>query len=155
MEMLKQRSGMDLTHVPYKGGGPAGISVIAGENAVMFGGTSAVQHIVSGKLKALAVTGKRGWETLPDVPGIGETYPGYEVLLWHGIFMPKGTPEPVLARMRKAINEVLALPDVKEKLVKSGAGSPFITTPQQFSELLRADYDRYGKVIKDLGFKVD
>ncbi len=155
MEMLKLRSRMDLTHVPYKGGGPASIAVISGENAVMFGGTSAVQHILSGKLKALAVTGKRGWPTLPDVPGIGETYPGYEVLLWHGIFMPKGTPQPIVDKMRNALNEVLALPQVREQLEKSGAGSPYITTQKEFAALLRSDYDSYGKVIRELGLKVD
>lgn len=155
MEILKQRSGMDLTHVPYKGGGPASISVIAGENAVMFGGTSAVQHIKSGKLKALAVTGKRGWATLPEVAGIEEVYPGYSVLLWHGIFAPKNTPQAVLDKLRAEINAVLAMPKVKEQLIKSGAGEPFITTPQQFADLMRSDYANYGKIIKELGFKVD
>ena len=155
MEMLKQRSGMDLTHVPYKGGGPASISVIAGENAVMFGGTSVVQHITSGKLKPLAVTGKRGWATLPEVGGIDEVYPGYSVLLWHGIFAPKNTPQPILDKLRAEINAVLAMPQVKERLISSGAGEPYITTPQEFDALLRADYDAYGKVIKELGFKVD
>jgi len=155
MEVLKQRSGMDLTHVPYKGGGPASIAVIAGENAVMFGGTSAVQHINSGKLKALAVTGKRGWATLPEVPGIEEVYPGYSVLLWHGIFAPKNTPQAVLDKLRTEINAVLAMPKVKEQLIKSGAGEPFITTPQQFADLMRSDYATYGKIIKELGFKVD
>jgi tripartite-type tricarboxylate transporter receptor subunit TctC len=155
MEMLKQRSGMDLTHVPYKGGGPASIAVISGENAVMFGGTSAVQHINSGKLKAIAVTGKRGWATLPNVPGIDEVYPGYAVVLWHGIFAPKGTPQAVLDKLRTEINAVLAMPKVKEQLIKSGAGEPFITTPQQFADLMKSDYANYGKVIKDLGFKVD
>jgi tripartite-type tricarboxylate transporter receptor subunit TctC len=155
MEMLKQRSGMDLTHVPYKGGGPASIAVIAGENAVMFGGTSAVQHINSGKLKAIAVTGKRGWATLPNVPGIDEVYPGYAVVLWHGIFAPKGTPQAVLDKLRTEINAVLAMPKVKEQLIKSGAGEPFITTPQQFADLMKSDHANYGKVIKELGFKVD
>ena len=89
------------------------------------------------------------------MPGIGETYPGYELLLWHGIFAPKGTPQPILDKLRAEFNAVLAMPDVKEKLIKSGAGEPFISTPQEFGELLRADYDRYGMVIKDLGFKVD
>jgi tripartite-type tricarboxylate transporter receptor subunit TctC len=155
MEMLKQRSGMDLTHVPYKGGGPASIAVISGENAVMFGGTSAVQHINSGKLKAIAVTGKRGWATLPNVPGIDEVYPGYAVVLWHGIFAPKGTPQAVLDKLRTEINAVLAMPKVKEQLIKSGAGEPFITTPQQFADLMKSDHANYGKVIKELGFKVD
>ena len=90
MEMLKQRAGIDLTHVPYKGGGPASIAVISGENAVMFGGTSVVGHIKNGKLKGLAVSGSKGWSTMPDLPAIGEFYPGYKSSLWHGIFAPRG-----------------------------------------------------------------
>ena len=92
MEMLKQRAGIDLTHVPYKGGGPASIAVISGENALMFGGTSVVNHIKNGKLKGLAVTGSKGWPTMPDLPAIGEFYPGYKSSLWHGIYAPRGTP---------------------------------------------------------------
>ena len=133
MEMLKQRSGMDLTHVPYKGGGPASISVIAGENAVMFGGTSVVQHITSGKLKPIAVSGKKGWATLPNVAGIDEVYPGYSVVLWHGIFAPKNTPQPILDKLRAEFNAVLAMPKVRDQLVTSGAGEPYITTPQEFA----------------------
>jgi tripartite-type tricarboxylate transporter receptor subunit TctC len=155
MELLKLKAKIDLTHVPYKGGGPASISVIAGENAVMFGGTSVVQHIKSGKLKGLAVTGKKGWPTMPELPAIGEFYPGYEVALWHGIYAPPGTPKAILDKLRAELNAVLALPQVKERLVTSGAGEPFITTPEQFVALQKADYERYGEVVKAIGFKVD
>jgi tripartite-type tricarboxylate transporter receptor subunit TctC len=155
MEVLKQKAGIDLTHVPYKGGGPASIAVIAGENHLMFGGTSVVTHIHSGKLKGLAVSGKRGWATMPELPGIGEFLPGYDMALWHGIFAPRGTPQPILDKLRSELNAVLAMPDVKNRLVSSGAGEPFITTPEQFTALLRADYDNYGKVIKAIGLKVD
>ena len=108
MEMLKQRAGIDLTHVPYKGGGPASIAVISGENALMFGGTSVVGHIKNGKLKALAVSGSKGWPTMPDLPAIGEFYPGYKSSLWHGIFAPKGTPPAILDKLRAELNAVLA-----------------------------------------------
>jgi tripartite-type tricarboxylate transporter receptor subunit TctC len=155
MELLKQRAGIDLTHVPYKGGGPASIAVIAGENAVMFGGTSVVTHIKSGKLKGIAVSGSRGWPTMPDLPGIGEFYPGYKASLWHGMFLPRGTPPAVIARLRTEMNAVLALPEVREKLVSGGAGEPYITTPEEFAALLRADYERYGELIKSIGFKAD
>jgi tripartite-type tricarboxylate transporter receptor subunit TctC len=155
MELLKMSAGVDLTHIPYKGGGPASIAVIAGENHVMFGGTSAVQHIKSGKLKGIAVTGKRGWQTMPELPGIGEFYPGYMINLWHGIFAPRGTPQPVLDRLRTEINAVLAMPQVRDTLISTGAGEPFITTPAEFEALLRSDYESYGKVIKSIGLKVD
>lgn len=155
MELLKLRAGIDLIHVPYKGGGPASIAVIAGENHVMFGGTSVVTHIKSGKLKGLAVSGKRGWPTMPDLPGIGEFYPGYNLTLWHGIFAPRGTPQAVLDKLRTELNAVLAMPEVKERLVSGGAGEPYITTPEELAALIRADYESYGKVIKAIGFKVD
>jgi tripartite-type tricarboxylate transporter receptor subunit TctC len=154
MELLKQKAGIDLTHVPYKGGGPASIAVIAGENHLMFGGTSVVTHIKTGKLKGLAVTDKN-WGTMPELPGIGEFLPGYRIALWHGIFAPRGTPQPVLDKLRTELNAVLAMPDVKQRLVNSGAGEPFITTPEEFAALIRSDYESYGKVIKAIGLKVD
>ena len=107
MEILKQRAGIDLTHVPYRGGGPASIAVIAGENALMFGGTSVVNHIKNGKLKGLAVSGSKGWPTMPELPGIGEFYPGYQATLWHGIYAPRGTPQPILDKLRTELNAVL------------------------------------------------
>lgn len=155
MELLKQKAGIDLTHVPYKGGGPASIAVIAGENHTMFGGTSVVVHINSGKLRGIAVTDRKGWPTMPSLPGIGDFYPGYRIALWHGMFVPPGTPQPIVDKLRTEINAVLAMPDVKQRLIGSGAGEPFITTPAEFAALIRTDYEAYGKLIKSIGFKVD
>jgi tripartite-type tricarboxylate transporter receptor subunit TctC len=155
MEMLKRRAGIDLTHVPYKGGGPASIAVISGENAAMFGGTSVLNHIKNGKLKGLAVTGEKPWPSLPDLPRIGTFYPGFKTLLWHGIFVPKGTPQAIIDKLRTELNAVLADPAVAHRLITAGAGEPYITTPQEFATILRADYDSYGAVIKSIGFKVD
>ncbi len=155
MELLKQKAGIELTHVPYKGGGPASIAVISGENATMFGGTSVVTHIHSGKLKGLAVTDRKGWPTMPELPGIGEFYPGYQVALWHGMLAPPGTPQAILDKLRAEMNAVLSMPDVKERLISTGAGEPYITTPGEYAALIRADYETYGKLIKSIGFKVD
>jgi tripartite-type tricarboxylate transporter receptor subunit TctC len=155
MEILKQRADIDLTHVPYKGGGPASIAVIAGENALMFGGTSVLNHIKNGKLKGLAVTGSSPWSSMPELPTIGSFYPGYKTALWHGIFAPRGTPQPILDKLRTELNAVLAMPQVKELLVSSGSGEPYITTPDEFAAIMRADYEGYGAVIKSIGFKVD
>jgi tripartite-type tricarboxylate transporter receptor subunit TctC len=155
MEMLKQTAGIELTHVPYKGGGPASISVIAGENAVMFGGASVAQHIKSGKLRGLAVSDEKRWATMPELPRIGEFYPGYRVALWHGIMAPRATPQAIIDKLRVELNAVLAMAQVGEALVASGAGEPYITTPEQFTDLMRADYERYGTVIKRIGLKVD
>ncbi len=155
MELLKQKAKIDMTHVPYKGGGPASIAVISGENHLMLGGTSVVTHINSGKLKGLAVSDKRGWATMPNLPGIGEFLPGYRMALWHGIFAPRGTPPDILAKLRAELNAVLAMPDVKERLISTGAGEPYITTPDEFAALIRADFEAYGNVIKTIGLKVD
>jgi tripartite-type tricarboxylate transporter receptor subunit TctC len=155
MEILKQRAGIDLTHVPYKGGGPASIAVIAGENALMFGGTSVLNHIKNRKLKGLAVTGSKSWSSMPELPTIGQFYPGYKSALWHGIYAPRGTPQPIVDKLRAELNAVLAMPDVKERLVSGGAGEPYVTTPEEFAAVMRADYERYGAVIKSIGFKVD
>jgi tripartite-type tricarboxylate transporter receptor subunit TctC len=155
MELLKQMAGINLTHVPYKGGGPASISVIAGENAVMFGGTSVVQHFTGGKLKGLAVSDKKGWPTMPELPAIGDFYPGYRIALWHAVLAPRGTPQAIVDKLRAEFNAVLALKEVGDRLISSGAGQPYITTPAEFEALIRADYERYGKIVQSIGFKVD
>ena len=133
MEMLKQRAGIDLTHVPYKGGGPASIARHRRRDMpVMFGGTSVLNHIKNGKLKGLAVSGTRPWSSMPELPTIASFYPGYKASLWHGIFAPRGTPQAVLDKLRTEINAVLSSPEVKDRLVSSGSGEPYVTTPDEF-----------------------
>jgi tripartite-type tricarboxylate transporter receptor subunit TctC len=155
MEMLKRQAGIEMTHVPFKGGGPAGISVVSGESALMFGGGSVVPLIKSGKLKGLAVSGSKRSPALPDLPRIGEVFPGYEVPIWHGLFAPLGTPQDIIDKLRTELNAVLAIPEVGQRLINTGSGEPFVTTPQEFAALMRRDYERYGKVIKEIGLKVD
>ncbi len=155
MELLKQMAKIEMTHVPYKGGGPASIAVIGGENHLMFGGTSVVNHIKNNKLRGLAVTDRKGWTPMPELPAIGDFLPGYNIALWHGIFAPKGTPQAVLDRLRSELKAVLEMPEVKTRLSTSGAGDPYITTPEQFAALIKADYERYGQIIKSIGLKVD
>jgi tripartite-type tricarboxylate transporter receptor subunit TctC len=155
MEILKQHLKLDLTHVPYRGGGPAGAALLAGDIQAMFGAGSLVPTITSGKVRALAVTGAKRSPVLPDLPTIGEIYPGYEVLIWHGTFAPKGTPQPILDRLRKEIAEVLKQPDVRERLVKSGSGEPYFTTPAEFSARIKGDNEKFGKVITTLGITIE
>jgi tripartite-type tricarboxylate transporter receptor subunit TctC len=155
MEMLKRAAGINLTHVPYKGGGPAGIATVAGETVAMFGGGSAVPLVKSGKLHALAVTSTKRSAVLPDVPTIGEFYPGYEVNIWQGLFAPTGTPKEIIEKLREGVNAALAQPEVAKRLVASGSGEPHITTPQEFDAMIRADYEKYGKVINEIGLKID
>ena len=155
IELLKQMAKIEMTHVPYKGGGPASIAVISGANALMFGGTSVVNHINSHKLVGLAVSERKGWPAMPELPSIGEFLPGYSMSLWHGIFAPRGTPPAILDRLRTELNAVLAMPEIKKRLEVSGAGEPYMLPPAEFSALIKADYERYGKIIKSLGLKVD
>jgi tripartite-type tricarboxylate transporter receptor subunit TctC len=155
MEMLKRQAGFEATHVPYKGGGPAGIAVMSGEVAAMFGGGSVLPLAKSGKLKPLAVSSRKRSTMLPDLPSISEIYPGYEVTIWQGLFAPAGTPQAVLDKIRTEVNAVLAMPDVAEKLLNTGSGEPNITTPAEFAAMIRRDYENYGKIIRETGVKVD
>ena len=155
MEFLKQQAGIDLVHVPYRGGGLAAIGVMAGDVAAMFGGGSVAPLIQSGKLRGLAVTGQRRSQLLPELPPIAEFYPGYEVTIWQGLFAPIGTPPAIVQRLRDDMGAVLAQPDIAEKLAVAGSGEPYVTTPSDFLARIRSDYARYGKLIKDAGLAVD
>ena len=155
MELLKRTANIDLTHVPYKGGGPAGIATVGGETVAMFGGGSVLPLVRSGKLRALAVSSKARSPTLPDLPTIGESYPGYMVTIWQGLFAPTGTPPEIVAKLRTEIQAVLRMPDIAEKLINAGSGEPSLISVEEFSAMIAEDYVRYGKVIKDTGIKVD
>jgi tripartite-type tricarboxylate transporter receptor subunit TctC len=155
MELLKRAAGITLTHVPYRGGGPAAIGVMGGSAAAMFGGGSVVPLVKSGQLHALAVTGPTRSKVLPDLPTIGEIYPGYEVTLWQGLFAPAGTPAPVLARLQKEAEAVRLLPDVAAKIAAAGAGEPWVRTQAEFVAQIRADNDKFGKVIDSIGVRME
>ena len=154
-ELLKLMAKANLVHVPYKGGGPAAIAVVSGEVAAMFGGGSVVPLIKSGKLRALAASGRQRYASLPELPTIGEIFPGYEVTIWQALFAPAGTPPAIVDRLRSEVNAVLARPDVAEKLIASGSGEPSIIPLADFSAMIRNDYEKYGKVIREIGLKVD
>jgi tripartite-type tricarboxylate transporter receptor subunit TctC len=155
MEMLKKRAGINLTHVPYKGGAPATTATVAGETAAMFSGTSSAPQIRAGKLRALAVTGSKRSELFPELPTIAEFYPGYEVRIWLGLFAAAGTPGALLDRLHAQVNVVLAEPEVKTRLKGAGGLEAYISTAPEFAEQIRRDYERYGKVVKEIGIRVD
>ena len=155
MELLKLRAGINLVHVPYRGGGPAAIAVMAGDVSSMFGGGSVAPLIQAGKLKGLAVTGQRRSRLLPELPPIADVYPGYEVTIWQGLFAPLGTPPELVERLREEVTAILAQPEFGEKLAAAGSGDPYVTTPADFAARIRSDYARYGKLIKDAGLAVD
>jgi tripartite-type tricarboxylate transporter receptor subunit TctC len=155
MEMLKARAGIELVHVPYKGGGPATVAVLSGEVPVMFGGNSVTAHIKSGRLRGLAVAGKKRSAAFPDLPTLSEIFPGLEVTAWIGIFAPAGVPAPVLSRLHAEINRLLASPDLRDKVLAVGGLEPFISTPEEFSALIRAEYAKYGEVVRTTKVRID
>jgi tripartite-type tricarboxylate transporter receptor subunit TctC len=155
MEMLKQRAGFDMVHVPYRGGAPATTATVAGEVAAMFAGTSTAPQIKAGRLRALAVAGATRSFAFPDLPTISEFYPGFENSIWLGLFGPVGMPDEVLKKLRTQIRRVLEDAEMRERLHGSGSLDPLITTPEEFAALIRRDYEKYGKVIRDVGVKAD
>jgi tripartite-type tricarboxylate transporter receptor subunit TctC len=154
MELLKRAANIDMTHVPYKGGGPAALGVIAGNTSAMFGGGSVVTLIKSGQLHALAVTGAKRSSVLPELPAIAEYYPGYEVSLWQGLFVPAGTPDAIVARLRKESAAIRAVPEFAQRLAAAGAGEPWILSSADFAARIRADNEKFGRVIDQIGIKV-
>ena len=155
MEMLKERAGFDMVHVPYKGGAPATAATMSGEVAALFSGTSSAPQIKAGRIRALAVAGGKRSPTFPDLPTIGEFYPGFENSIWLGLFGPANLPEEVITRLRTEVQKALAAEDVKASLMGKGSLETLILSPQDFEKLIRRDYDKYGKLIKKLGVKAD
>jgi tripartite-type tricarboxylate transporter receptor subunit TctC len=155
MEMLRQRAGIKLLHVPYKGGAPAAAATVAGDTVAMWSGSSNAPQIKAGRLRPLAVSGARRSPQYPDLPTISEFYPGFENSIWLGLFGPAGIPEPTLNRLRTEVARALESPDVKEKLNAAGGLDPYVANPDEFAALIRRDYAKYAKVVKDIGIKLD
>ena len=155
MEMFKARAGIDLMHVPFKGGGPATMAILSGEVSAMFGGNSVSGHIRSGKLRALAVAGKKRSAAYPDLPRLSESYPGLEVTPWLALFAPAGTGASILERLRGETAKLLAEPQTKDRIRNVGGLEPYVTTPEEFAAQLRAEYAKYGEIVKAVGAKVD
>jgi tripartite-type tricarboxylate transporter receptor subunit TctC len=154
MELLKDAAGIQMTHVPYRGGGPAAIGVMGGEVAAMFGGGSVSSLVQAGKLRALAISGRKRSPLFPDLPSISEVYPDYDVTIWQVVSAPAGTPPDVVARLRSEMNAAIAQPDFAHKLETAGAGEPYSTTPDELAARLRADDARFGKVLEGSGLQV-
>lgn len=154
-ELFSSMTGVKLTHIPYKGSGPAVTDLLGGH--VDIGWTSplaVIPHINSGRLKAIAISGDNRVPSLPNVPTFTESgLTGFEMRFWYGLLAPAATPRDVLNRLSAEVAKILATADMKEKLAAQGA-DPFISNPDQFGAVMRADNARYGKVIREAGIKV-
>ena len=155
MEVLKQRAGINLLHVPYRGGAPSATATIAGETQALFAGASSAGQFEAGNLRALAASGKARSKRFADIPTIGESYPGFEVDIWLGLFAPAGTPEGVVRKLREAVRAILIRPDFADKLNVSGSLEPLILEPDVFEDLIRKDHARYGILVKQFDIKLD
>jgi tripartite-type tricarboxylate transporter receptor subunit TctC len=128
---------------------------MAGEVAAMFAGTSTAPQIKAGRLRALAVSGATRSSAFPELPTIAEFYPGFENSIWLGLFGPAGLPKDILEKLRMEIRKALESPEIRDKLHAAGGLEPLITSPEEFTALIRRDYDRFGKLIKEVGIKAD
>lgn len=155
MELLKTMAGVDLVHIPYKGGGPAMNDLIGGQVSAQFIGLPvALPHIKSGKLRALGVTSAKRAAAAPDLPTIGETLKGYELDPWFGVLGTGGMPRPVTQRLQKEIARILQSPDLREQLASMGA-EPVGNTPEQFTAYISAEIAKFAKLVKTAGVKVE
>lgn len=155
-EVFKSVAGVKMRHVPYKGTAPALTDLIGGQIQLNFDTpVTSIPHLQSGRLKALAITGKSRLATLPDVPTFAEAgLPEYDFQLWFGVLAPAGTPKDIVDKLSAEIGRILALPDIRQQLAGHGLDVAY-RTPEQFGTLMRSDLERFGKVIKAAGIKVE
>lgn len=154
-EMFKKAAGIDMLHVPYKGGAPAVMATVANETQVLFSaGTQTLPHVKSGKLKLLAVTEPNRSKLLADVPTVAETLPGFDMSVWYAVFGPAGMPHELVAKLNGEINKALAVPEVRARMDAMGV-ELVNSTPEQLARQLKQDTDRYGAIIKQLNIKLD
>ncbi len=155
-ELFASMAKVDLLHVPYKGSGPAVTDLLGGQVDMMFDSlTSARPHIESGKLRALAVTTRSRAAALAGVPTLAEAgVPGYELSPWYAVYLPAGTPAPVVAALQQALAEALRLPDVRRRLAAIGA-EPVGGTPEALRAHLQAEMEKWGRVIAERGIRAD
>ncbi len=154
LEVFRFMTGVKVNHVPYRGGGVALNDVIAGQVKFFFSnGSSVVGLIQGGKLKAIAHTGKGRLKSLPDVPPVSDTLPGFEAYEWNGVFVPHGTPPEIVRILNGAINEAIRSPEVKERFEQLNIDSRQ-NTPEEFRAFVKDQIERWGKVVKEANIKI-
>jgi tripartite-type tricarboxylate transporter receptor subunit TctC len=156
LELFRLNAGIDVTHVPYKGGGPALAEVLAGQVQALFSiALSAMPQMRAGRVRALAITSAKRSAVAPDLPTVAEAgLPGFEVIGWFGWLAPAATPRPIVERLHGEIVRVLRLPDVRERLISQGS-DPIGNTPQEFAAFMKSEHAKWGKVIRAANIRVE
>jgi tripartite-type tricarboxylate transporter receptor subunit TctC len=155
MELLKQAANIDMLHVPYKGTAPALTDMIAGQVQLMFTSLPTVQpHIAAGRLKLLATGAPRRTPAIPDTPTMSESIPGYELVTWYAIFLPRRTPPAVVGRLHAELMKILVSPAIERQFAQHGV-EPAHSTPQELAAYMRKETARWGAVIKTSGIRLE
>jgi tripartite-type tricarboxylate transporter receptor subunit TctC len=154
-ELLKALAGIDIVHVPYKGGGPALTDLISGQTQMMFSGVPQIlPHIKTGRLKAIAIGHPTRIRSLPDAPPVADVLPGFNNTSWYGLLAPAGTPTAIVSQINAAMNQALAVPEFGQRLLLQGV-EVTTSTPAGMHEMIRSELARWRKVIKDAGISVE
>ena len=155
-ELFKHMAGVNMTHVPYKGGGPSVVALLSGEVMLAFATTpSVINHVKAGRLRAIAVTTARRSVATPDLPTISELgLKGYDVGSWYGLLVPAGIQKDVVARLNAEVHKVMKLPDVKQRL-DAGGFEAWTSTPEEYGVFLRGEVEKWAKIIKAAGIRAD
>jgi tripartite-type tricarboxylate transporter receptor subunit TctC len=155
-ELFKHQAKVFLVHIPYRGSSGARTDVLGGQVDMMFDAvTTMTEHVRSGKVRAIATTGRQRSEVLPDVPTVSESgVPGYEATIWLGLMAPKGTPKAVIDKLNETLNVALRQPELKQQWSRQGA-TPMVMTPQAFDKYLQDDIAKWATVIKSAGIQMD
>lgn len=156
MEMFKAAANVDITHIPYKSAAQSHVDVMGGQTPLAMAALpSAISHLQSGALRAVAITSERRWPTVRDVPTFAESgYTGFSHMTWIGVFVPSGTPAAIITRLNKEIAAVLSNPEVRERIAATGA-EPVGKNIADFEAMLKAEYEATGKLVSRIGLKVD
>jgi len=154
MELLMSLSGTRMIHIPYKSGGAAFISVQSGEMPMMFGNVmNSLQHVHSGRIRALGVTSLKRAGAAPEIPAIAETLPGYEASTWYGLLAPTGTPRDIVSKLHKAVVATVNDAATAKLFSDGGADAMASASPDEFAAFIRAELAKWAKLVKDAGIK--
>jgi len=155
MEMLKAMAGINMVHIPYKGTAPAVTDIIAGHVSLMFNSMpSVLPQVKAGRLRALAVGSARRSPAVPEIPAVAETVPGFDYVTWYGLFAPAATPKEIVSRLNAQLVRMLGEPELAQRFASQGA-EPRATTPEELGQFMRAEYERWRKVIRAANIRIE